>query len=388
MGRTMKKTVTALAGLALCVVLATFGTASWAWGDEGSTSISVSVHQQDIGWTDEAGSGEIAGDTGSDLRIEAIELSLSSDLEGSISYSVDCVDFGWTSGSDGEMAGTTGQSEAISAIKIHLEGEVADSYDIWYRVWVDGYGWTGWTHDGLPAGTTSSDALLEGIEVVLLPEGSSAPGDVTPAVITSSFGEEAETNTEAAVEGDEEAVAAEAGETTAEEAEAAAATDETSSDSVESAAAAEESPEGSDENSSETDETMVYVTDTGTKYHSSASCTGLNNSNSTRSITLDSALEQGYDPCSICYPDAASSSDSSSSETSTTESSEETVSSDSTSATENSEDADATIVYITATGSKYHSSTSCSGLSNANGTTAITEEEAIAQGYEPCKKCW
>lgn len=49
---------------------------------------------------------------------------------------------------------------------------------------------------------------------------------------------------------------------------------------------------------------------------------------------------------------------------------------------------DTTVVYITATGSKYHSTTSCSGLSNAKALYETTLVEAIENGYEACKICW
>ena len=153
-----------------------------------SATLSVSVHQQDIGWTEGVASGVTAGSTGSDLRVEAIALTLSADVSGSITYSVDCRDYGWTEwASDGATAGVTGESQPITAIKVQLTDEAASAYDVWYRVWVDGYGWTGWAKNGAPAGTTSFDAIIEGIEVVILAAGSSAPGDVAPAVITSSF---------------------------------------------------------------------------------------------------------------------------------------------------------------------------------------------------------
>lgn len=84
----------------LCAVLAAFGTVSSAWADEAvedavgeeaatseeaSAELSVSVHQQSIGWTEGVASGETAGTTGEDLRAEAIDLTLSADVEGSSS---------------------------------------------------------------------------------------------------------------------------------------------------------------------------------------------------------------------------------------------------------------------------------------------------------------
>ena len=45
-------------------------------------------------------------------------------------------------------------------------------------------------------------------------------------------------------------------------------------------------------------------------------------------------------------------------------------------------------VYVTATGSKYHSRKGCSGLSNANSISEMTRAQAEANGLEPCAKCY
>lgn len=49
-------------------------------------------------------------------------------------------------------------------------------------------------------------------------------------------------------------------------------------------------------------------------------------------------------------------------------------------ATEPTED----LVWISRTGSKYHTNPNCS---NMKGPTQLTREEAEAQGYAPCKRC-
>lgn len=45
-------------------------------------------------------------------------------------------------------------------------------------------------------------------------------------------------------------------------------------------------------------------------------------------------------------------------------------------------------VYVTATGSKYHSTASCSGLSRAKAIYDVTLEEAENRGLGPCSKCY
>lgn len=46
------------------------------------------------------------------------------------------------------------------------------------------------------------------------------------------------------------------------------------------------------------------------------------------------------------------------------------------------------MVYVTATGVRYHSRTSCYGLRNANATYKISKSEAISEGYSPCHVCY
>ena len=46
------------------------------------------------------------------------------------------------------------------------------------------------------------------------------------------------------------------------------------------------------------------------------------------------------------------------------------------------------IVYITKTGKKYHSRTSCNGLSNANEIYQSTLSSAVGAGLTPCSKCY
>lgn len=48
---------------------------------------------------------------------------------------------------------------------------------------------------------------------------------------------------------------------------------------------------------------------------------------------------------------------------------------------------DGRLVWLTATGSKYHSINNC-GRTNPANAYQVTEDEAIAQGYGKCKKCW
>lgn len=135
-------------------------------------SVVYTAHVQHIGWQSSVEDGATAGTTGRSLPIEAIQTSLSwYGHSGSIQMRAHVKDFGWQGWTTGQ-AGTTGQRKQLEALQIRLTGEVAQQYDIWYRVHSAEVGWLGWTCNGQAAGTTGLFYGIEAIEIRLLPKGS------------------------------------------------------------------------------------------------------------------------------------------------------------------------------------------------------------------------
>ena len=60
-------------------------------------------------------------------------------------------------------------------------------------------------------------------------------------------------------------------------------------------------PKIADNTQQETNSKIVYITDTGEKYHSTQSCRYLKKSKNIYEITLDEAEEKNYGPCSGCH---------------------------------------------------------------------------------------
>ena len=87
----------------------------------------------------------------------------------------------WTKG--GQIAGTTGQAKRLEAIQIELTDEMAEQYDIYYRVHSQTYGWLGWAKNGESAGTEGLAKRLEAIEIRLVEKGGAAPGSTEQAFI-------------------------------------------------------------------------------------------------------------------------------------------------------------------------------------------------------------
>ena len=67
------------------------------------------------------------------------------EYRGSIEYRAHVAKKGWQNWKkDGQIAGTTGESLAMEAVQLKLTGEIAEHYDIYYRVHSQTYGWLGW----------------------------------------------------------------------------------------------------------------------------------------------------------------------------------------------------------------------------------------------------
>ena len=149
-------------------------------GSDSATTVMYRVHVQDLGWEKSyASNGAMSGTSGQSKRLEGIEIFLSGcQYKGGIKYKTHVQDYGWEGkyAQDGEMSGTQGEAKRLEGICIELYGEVAEYYDVYYRVHAQDIGWLSWACNGDPAGTAGRSARLEGIQIVLVPKGSPAPG--------------------------------------------------------------------------------------------------------------------------------------------------------------------------------------------------------------------
>ena len=127
-----------------------------------------------LGWQEEVKSGATSGTTGKDLPIEQFKLYLDlgeSDITGNVVYNAYIKDEGWMEHavSNGTVAGEEGK--IIEAIKIGINGEVADYYNIFYRVHVKGVGWLKWAENNQETGWINYGYQIESIQVMLVRKG-------------------------------------------------------------------------------------------------------------------------------------------------------------------------------------------------------------------------
>ncbi len=154
---------------------------------EDIVNVTYRTHVQSFGWQGWKYNGQMSGTSGLAKRLEGIEIKVTNkDYEGGIAYCTHVQTYGWqgaklddptTWKQDGAMAGTSGEAKRLEAICITLTGEMAEHYDIYYRVHAQSYGWLGWASNGDPAGTAGYAKRLEGIQIVIVPKGEAAPAN-------------------------------------------------------------------------------------------------------------------------------------------------------------------------------------------------------------------
>ena len=142
------------------------------------TTESNRSHISKVGWMGDVADGKTSGVIDSRNAIEALSLSVNwYGHGGSISSRAHVSGIGWQSWSSGTV-GTTGQSRSVESVQFKLNDEISATYDIWYRVYASKLGgWLGWTSNGSPAGSVGKGAAIQGIQVMLVEKGCSAPGD-------------------------------------------------------------------------------------------------------------------------------------------------------------------------------------------------------------------
>ena len=149
-------------------------------------NVTYRTHVQNYGWQGWKYNGQMSGTSGESKRLEGINIKLTNKpYDGGIAYTTHVQTYGWQGDendsskwmTNGKMSGTSGESKRLEAIKIKLTGEMAEHYDIYYRVHAQTYGWLGWAKNGDPAGTAGLSRRLEGIQIVLVKKGENPPAN-------------------------------------------------------------------------------------------------------------------------------------------------------------------------------------------------------------------
>jgi len=138
-----------------------------------------------LGWLSAVSAGSTVGTTGQSRQLEAFKITASGNVSGGIEYQAYTQD-SWTPWvTNGAIAGTMGKH--IEAIRIRLTGDLANKYDIYYRVHSASVGWLGWASNGADAGTDRLNLRAEAFQMVVVPKGFPAPGSSYRAFINKLY---------------------------------------------------------------------------------------------------------------------------------------------------------------------------------------------------------
>ena len=151
---------------------------------DGSGAVSYMTHVQSYGNQKWVSDGSISGTSGEGKRLEAISIKVNNaqlnNISGGIAYTTHVQTYGWSQGwkYNGAASGTRGEGKRLEAIRIQLTGQLAQYYDVYYRVHAQTYGWP---KNGSIAGTSGLAKRLEAIQIVIIPKGEHAPNPLPAA---------------------------------------------------------------------------------------------------------------------------------------------------------------------------------------------------------------
>lgn len=128
--------------------------------------LSADYHVQKYGWLTKVGTELSLGHAEDDLRIEDFNFTFPNNANIGINYSAHIQKRGWINNiTTGNNAGNIGKSMRMEAVKLNLTGEASKSFDIYYRVYSDTVGWSGWAKNGSPAGTEGYAKKIRSLEI-------------------------------------------------------------------------------------------------------------------------------------------------------------------------------------------------------------------------------
>jgi uncharacterized protein YjdB len=167
-------------------------------------TVNLRAHLQNRGWgafavasSSDSTATTVVGSAGSGLRMEALQGNVLVDGKTyGLVIKVHVQNKGWMAdvSAANATAGTVGQALRLEAIRMSLPSELAANYDIYYRAYVQGAGWLDWTSNGGTAGSSGYAARLEALEVrIVAKDGSGAAAPATgsqaylsPAIVGKS----------------------------------------------------------------------------------------------------------------------------------------------------------------------------------------------------------
>ena len=78
----------------------------------------------------------------------------------------------WTNTNKIGLSGTKKKDKRLEMVQFQLKGQVSTLYNIYYRTYINGYGWTGWATNNQKCGTSGIKKQIKCIQIQLVPKDS------------------------------------------------------------------------------------------------------------------------------------------------------------------------------------------------------------------------
>ena len=145
-----------------------------------ATTLSYRV-KQDGKWTAYKKKGSTAAKVETAVSITNLDVAISSDFTGTVRFR-SYTKSGWS-------AYTTTQNTSVTkgelqAVSMKLTGELAEQYDIYYRIHMTDGEWLDWASNGGKAGSTDLNQRMNAIDIKLVVKGQNAPGSTEKPYVT------------------------------------------------------------------------------------------------------------------------------------------------------------------------------------------------------------
>lgn len=141
--------------------------------------VNYKAHIQNHGWLSPVSNGETAGFTNSSLRLEAMQITQTTNPFVHLEYRSYSEDLGWGQyvHSSAE-SGSIGLGKKLEAIEMRLSGLLSSHYEVYYRLHQSGSGWLDWASSTHPTGIIGVDTSFDAVEVTLLPRTTPFTGNI------------------------------------------------------------------------------------------------------------------------------------------------------------------------------------------------------------------
>lgn len=177
-----KKAIALFAMVALSASLCTvFAETAFAAGDSKVTTQSTTVKSKKF-----SKASTKAGKASKNApAIAQVKFKLSG-AKGGVEYKVFTAGKLGKAAKNGKAAGKGGN--AAQGLTLKLTGAAANTYDVYYRVYIKDYGWMGWAKNGAKAGTNDKKKEMTSYEIMLVKKDGGAAPDTDRAAYSDKKG--------------------------------------------------------------------------------------------------------------------------------------------------------------------------------------------------------